>query len=384
MSIHRRLAGLLLTATALLACQPAATLAPPVKIGLEAPLSGSQASNGTDQLRGAQLAVKELNASGGVLGRNLELLSVDDKADPAVGVTEARKAIDQGIFAVVGPYNSSVGAQNLDVYLQAGVIPIHMTSNSVTNGKGFTVQPKDYQIAPIEAKAITGFFKATRVAVVYDESTYTKGIADQLRDLLTKAGAQVTAFQVLKAGQGSYLNELKGLATSRPDMLYSSTYFPEGGAIAKELPSAGLNGTRCLMGLANQDPGFVGAAGLQAARVCSSSGVPAPDQFAGAKGYVASYRADFGTDPGTWGTFTYDSVKLLADAVKRAGAWDAAKVRQQLTDTKAYEGITGRIAIDPATGNRVDVPVVILTIDGAGKYQVDVDWARFAGFAVTQ
>ena len=70
-----------------------------------------------------------------------------------------------------------------------------MTSNSVTNGKGYTVQPKDYQIAPLEAKAITGYFKATRVAIGYDESTYTKGIADQLRDLLTKANVQVAAFQ---------------------------------------------------------------------------------------------------------------------------------------------------------------------------------------------
>jgi branched-chain amino acid transport system substrate-binding protein len=193
----------------------------------------------------------------------------------------------------------------------------------------------------------------------------------------------VTAFQVLKAGQSTYVDELKSIASAGPDMLYSSTYFPEGGAIAKGLSAAGLSGTTCFMGLANQDPGFVGAAGMDAARGCSSSGVPAPDQFAGAKSYVAAYKTDYGADPGTWGTFTYDSVKLLADGVKRAGAWDAAKVRQALTDTKSFDGITGRIAIDPATGNRVDVPVVILTIDAAGKYQVNPDWARFAGFAIS-
>jgi branched-chain amino acid transport system substrate-binding protein len=364
------------------ACASSATPLPaPIRIALEAPLTGAQSSNGVDQLHGAQLAVKEANDGGGVLGRQIELVPVDDQADPEVGVAAARQAIAGGLFAVVGPYNSSVGARNLDIYLQAGVIPIHMTSNSVTNGKGFTVQPKDYQIAPIEAKAIAGFFKAKRVAIVYDPSTYTKGIAEQLRALVTDARIELVANQPAEPGQGSYVDLLKGIASKQPDLFYASTYFPEGGAMAKGLPAAGLSAAKCLMGLANQDPGFVGAAGLEAARSCSSSGVPSADQFAGASQYVAGYRREFGGEPGTWGSFTYDSVKLLVDAVKRAGGWDGAKVRDALSGTTGYDGITGRIAIDPQTGNRVNVPVVILAIDGNGRYVVDPDWARFAGFA---
>ena len=367
------------------ACGAGATPQPAVvKIGLEAPLTGAQASNGVDQKNGADLAVKEANAKGTVVSRTLELVPIDDRADPDTGVEAANTAIGSGLFAVVGPYNSAVGAKNLDIYLKAGVIPVHMTSNSVTNGKGYTVQPKDYQIAPIEAKAITGFFKARKVAIVYDPSTYTQGIADQLRTLLRDGGVELVAFETIKPGEGSYLNLLKGIAAKGPDMLYTSTYFPEGGVIAKELSQANLGGVKCLMGLANQDPGFVGAAGQQAAQACSSSGVPAPDQFSGAASYVTAYKAQYGADPGTWGTFTYDSVNLLLDAVKRAGAWDATKVREALTGTKGFQGITGKIDIDAQTGNRVDVPVVILEINASGQYVVDPEWAAFAGFAVSR
>jgi branched-chain amino acid transport system substrate-binding protein len=355
-----------------------------VKIGLEAPLTGAQASNGIDQKNGADLAVSEANAAGLVVGRKLELVPIDDKADPDTGLAAAQQAVSSGLFAVVGPYNSAVGAKNLDTYLDGGVIPVHMTSNSVTNGKGYTVQPKDYQIAPIEAKAITGFFKARKVAVVYDPSTYTQGIAEQLRTLLRDGNVEIVAFESINPGEDSYLDLLKGIAAKGPDLLYTSTYFPEGGVIAKQLPQANLQSVKCLMGLANQDPGFVGAAGAQAAQACSSSGVPAPDQFAGAASYVSAYRTQFGTDPGTWGTFTYDSVNLLLDAVERAGAWDAAKVRQALSGTSGFQGITGKIDIDGQTGNRVDVPVVILQINASGQYVVDPDWATFAGFAVTR
>ena len=120
-----------------------------VKISLEGPITGDQSSNGVDMLRGAQLAVQETNADGGVMGRRVRLLQADDQADPEVGKHVAHQMVDDGVFAVVGPYNSAVGVENLPIYVKAGVIPIHLTSNSATDGEGFTVQPKDYQIAPV-------------------------------------------------------------------------------------------------------------------------------------------------------------------------------------------------------------------------------------------
>jgi branched-chain amino acid transport system substrate-binding protein len=358
-----------------------------IKIALEAPLTGDQASNGVDMLNGAQLAVDEVNAAPALLCSRLQLVHADDRADPATGVQVAQQMVGQHVFAVIGPYNSAVGVKNLKTYVDAGVVVIHLTSNSATNGMGYTVQPKDYQIAPVEAQAISGYFKAKTVAIVYDPQTYTAGIAEQVKAALTvpKGGAQVIAYDKLDTAAEDYLELVHGIAAQRPDLLYVSTYYPQGALIAKDLEKLSrldmpVADMLCLMGLANQDPAFADAAGLSAGRLCSFSGVPSPENFPAAKDYVTDYKAKFGKNPGTWGTFTYDSVRLLVDAAKRAGGWDAAKVRDQLGATHDYAGITGTISIDRATGNRIDVPVVILTLGEDGKYTVDPKWAEFAGF----
>jgi branched-chain amino acid transport system substrate-binding protein len=350
-----------------------------IRIALEGPITGEQASNGVDMLQGARLAVEEANAEGGVLDRRIELMPLDDQADPELGVEVAEQAAEAGVFAVVGPYNSSVGVENLPIYLDNGVIPIHLTSDSATNGQGFTVQPKDYQIAPIEADAISGFFGAQRVAVLYDPSTYTEGIATELRGLLEETGVTIVAFERARPGASGEEALVRQILSEEPDLFYASTYFPQGAGIAQQILELGTP-TTCLMGLANQDPGFVQQAGLGAASACAARGVPEAAEFPQAQGYVDDYRARFGTDPGTWGTFTYDSVKLLFDAVRRAGSWDPAAVRDELAATEGYEGITGTITIDESTGNRVDIPVVILQVDSEGRYVVDPGWAEFAGF----
>jgi ABC-type branched-subunit amino acid transport system substrate-binding protein len=97
---------------------------------------------------------------------------------------------------------------------------------------------------------------------------------------------------------------------------------------------------------------------------------------------VTSYQSTFHTSPGTWGTFTYDSVELLANAVKQAGGWHQAVVATTLDHTTGYAGITGAITIDPASGNRTNSPVVILDVNPAGKYVIDPTWAQGAGFPI--
>ena len=104
------------------------------KIGLEAPLSGSQSTLGQGMLQGALLAADQLNAAGGVLGKKIEIVQIDDAADPTTGVAAANSAIAKGLNGVVGPYNSSVGAQTLPLYVKAGVVPIRLTSDNSTDG----------------------------------------------------------------------------------------------------------------------------------------------------------------------------------------------------------------------------------------------------------
>ena len=121
----------------------------PVRIGLEGPLSGDQKSIGIGMLDGARLAAAEINGRGGLAGRRLEIVPIDDAADPATGEKAASAAIEKGLDGVIGPYNSGVGAKTLPLYLAADIVPIRLTSADATAGLGFTLQPMTSQIAPV-------------------------------------------------------------------------------------------------------------------------------------------------------------------------------------------------------------------------------------------
>ena len=340
-----------------------------IVIGVEAPLTGAQANNGKDMLRGVKLAVAQANAKGGIMGRKIRVVEHDDHADPnnaAAMVTKAQKA---GAVAVIGPYNSSVGIVNLPLYLKAGIVPVHMTSTNDTDGMGITVQPKNNQISPIESAYATAI-GAKKVAMLVDPSTYTQGMADRLASALRAKGATVTSIPITE-GKNDYTAEVAQAFEGVPDLIYVSTYYPEGAKIAQRLVLSKLP-TKCLMGLANVDAAFVTEAGTIAAERCVFSGVPEAAQMPGAKAatYVADYKKAFNKNPGVWGIFTYDSANLLFAKMAQTKSTSFAPVLKALQNTKNYKGATGTISIRPSTGNRLKVPVYILDVTDKGVFTV--------------
>jgi branched-chain amino acid transport system substrate-binding protein len=346
-------------------------------IAVEGPMTGPQASTGIDMANGAQLAVTQINGAGGLDGMQLTLMKVNDKATAAGGVAAAKKVIAAHAFAVVGPFNSSVGVANLALYKKAGLPIVRLTSSVKTQGFGVTTQPMDSQVAPVEIQEITKVLHAQHPAIIFDTSTYTSGIAKQVKTGLAKAGDPVVANVSVKTGRSSYSAAVKKVALAHPDVIYIAAYGTEAGEIAKEASSMATG--RCFVDLAAQGPDFVTAAGQPAASACVSSGVPSAQQFTGASGYVQAYQTTFHSSPGTWGTFTYDSVEVLANAVKQAG-WHQKPVITALDHTTDYAGITGPISIAASTGNRIQSTVVILDVSGGGSYVVDPQWAAATGF----
>ena len=353
------------------------------KIGLEAPLTGDQAQLGQGMLQGAQLASSQLNSAGGLLGRDVEIVPIDDQADPEVGVDAANEAIESGLDGVVGPYNSGVGLETLPLYQDAGLVPIRLTSDVGTNGMGFTLQPMTNQIAPVATGALTDWLKADKVAIAYDSSTdYTNEIARSVRSLLEKQGVEVVAFEQIKPGQKSYADEVGALAASGADVVYGAVYFPEGAAIAKEMLKQKV-APACLLDYGSYDSGFVADAGEAAAKICPVVGVPAWNDFKGSADFGKAFRDDFDTDLGTWSPYTYDSVNFLAEAVKATDGFEADAVTDFLDGVSGWMGWTGSVTIDPETGNRDPATVVVTTLsteDGAdGELRVDQDWAKAVG-----
>lgn len=346
-------------------------------IAVEGPQSGEQGATGRDQLRGVRLAVQQLNSHGGLSdGRKVALFAADDKGDAAKAKPVARAVIKKGIRFVIGPYNSSVGLANLAVYRRHHVLPLWMTSRDETAGVGVTVQPMNTQIAPVEDRYVKKI-GARHVAMLVDDTpngAFTKGMADRLRRSLEREGASVTSISIRETtdpGTGGtyYADRVADALQSTPDLVYVSTYFPEGVQIAKALAGSGTS-PRCLMGLANVSKGFVDKTTLAEAQRCVFSGVPAATEVPSAQTYVRQYRAAFSKNPGVWGSFTYDSAKILFAAINRAKSSDFAAVERALRATAGYRGATGTITIDRKTGYRTNVPVSILGVDSRKRFVI--------------
>jgi branched-chain amino acid transport system substrate-binding protein len=349
------------------------------RLGLEAPLSGEQAVLGEGMLKGAELAATQLNDKEGILGKQVEVVPIDDAADPATGVRAAKAAIAAGLDGIVGPYNSGVGVETLPLYIKAGLVPVRLTSDQSTNGLGFTLQPMTYQIAPVASQALTDWLKAGSVAIAYDPTqNYTVSVSKALKASLEEAGVTVTAYEKVQPGKKSYTDVVDKLAAGKPDVIYAAVYFPEGGLIAKEMQQGKVK-AQCVADYASYDTGFVETAGVEAAQACPVVGVPAPQDFSGAATRVSEYEDEFDSEPGTWSPYTYDSLNFLADGVEQAGSTASAKLSKALDGVKGWKGWTGSVTIDPHNGNRQPATVVIVDTDKQGQLHVDEDWAKAVG-----
>ena len=351
-----------------------------IRIGLEAPITGSLSELGQGMLNGAKQAAAQVNASGGVDGKKIEIVAIDDKGDPDAGVAAATNAVKAGLNAIVGPYNSGVGLKTLPIYMEAGLVPLRLTSSDQTSGMGFTLQPMTSQIAPVATDALVKQLKATSVALIVDSTTeYTKAAAAAMTASLGKAGVAITVTEQIAPGAKSYTDTVTKALATNPSAVYVITYYPEAGLIAQAMLASATKAS-CLADYGAYDNGYITAAGIPAAQKCPVVGVPAPEDFPNSATLVAAYAKQFNSAPGSWSPYTYDSVMLLADAIGRAGGTSAPALKAALAATKGWKGWTGTVAFDPTSGNRLPAPVTVDIVDNGGMFHVDPAWIAATGF----
>jgi ABC-type branched-subunit amino acid transport system substrate-binding protein len=354
------------------------------KIGLEGPLTGSQSDVGIGMLEGAQLAAQQIDAAGGVLGRQVQIVPIDDAADPATGVAAANAAIQAGLDGVVGPYNSGVGLQTLPLYIKDKLVPIRLTSSTSTEGFGVTLQPMNDQISPIAVQALTTWQHNTSVAIIFDNSTaYTQGADASLVAGLQSAGVTVSAnipiIPDASNDQGIIQAAVTQALASNPSGVYADLYYPEGALVADDMLNAPA-GTNCLADYASASVGYVTNASIAAVQNCPVLGVPAPADFANSAPFLSAFDAMFHTAPGLWSPYAFDSVNLLVQSAVKAHNFQQVPLSRVLYSTENFTGWTGSATILSPSGNRTPSTVTVDTADASGTLTVDRDWATAVGF----
>jgi branched-chain amino acid transport system substrate-binding protein len=311
----------------------------PILLGMDIPLSGSSADIGPYMKNGGQLAIDELNAKGGVLGRKLQLRAEDDACDPKTAVAAANKLVAAGITASVGGYCSGATLPTLPVFDRAKIPMIIPAANStelvaqklkhvfLVNGTG------DQQAAA--AMAWLTKSGAKKVAVLDDNTSYSKDIAVRTVAELDKPGApDKSSIDAVTPGESDYSANVANVLKGHPDFVYWTGYYQEGGLILRQLRQAGYTG-KFMVGDGSVDAKLVKIAGDKAADGTYATMTQTPDTIQGAEGWIASYKQKFGAEPGPYSTQAYDAVRVAAEAIKKAGSTDGDKI------VTALEGING-------------------------------------------
>ncbi|GAB2831505.1 branched-chain amino acid ABC transporter substrate-binding protein [Actinoallomurus bryophytorum] len=311
----------------------------PILLGMDIPLSGSSADIGPYMKNGGQLAIDELNAKGGVLGRKLQLRAEDDACDPKTAVAAANKLVAAGITVSVGGYCSGATLPTLPVFDRAKIPMVIPAANStelvaqklkhvfLVNGTG------DQQAAA----AIAWLTKsgAKKVAVLDDNTSYSKDIAVRTGAALDKPGApDKTSLDAVTPGESDYSATVTNVLKGKPDFVYWTGYYQEGGLILRQLRQAGYTG-KFMVGDGSVDTKLVKIAGDKAAEGTYATMTQTPDTIQGAQGWIANYKQKFGAEPGPYSTQAYDAVRVAAEAIKNADSTDGDKI------VTALEGING-------------------------------------------
>jgi len=339
-----------------------------ITIGVMVPTSGSEAYYGNDMYQSYQLAVKEINDAGGVLGRQLELFLADDGCDPNMASQAASKIVSHGVNFVVGGYCSGATIPALQQYYDANLIMLVSAANSTQiTEQGFN---QTFMInspgthALITLTELCKHLGTKSVALIHQGDAYTKNLSDLCEEGLPKSGINIATVQVMDKGAADVSAIVTAIRNSGADFVYWCGYHADGSNVIKQLRQGGYTGE-----IAVGD----GSASVELIDACGPAGegvyVTSPPFVEFAKGgekFVADYKAMFNMDPGTYATLSYDTIYVLKTAIEKANSLDTAAVRDAVQNIE-YQGLSGFIKFTPDREPAVSNFIILQIENGAFK-----------------
>lgn len=348
----------------------------PILVGYYGDLSGRTSSFGQSTKNGVEMAADEINKAGGINGRTIQIVTEDDQGEPNKAATVVTKLINQDkVQALLGEVASS---NSLAAAPKAQEAKVPMISPSSTNPA--VTQVGDYIfrvcfIDPFQGEVMAKFsannLKAKRAAILYDfNSDYSRGLYQFFKRSFTTLGGQIVSEQSYTQGDRDFSGQLTAIRAANPDVIYVPGYYGEVGVISNQTKQLGIKAP--LLGGDGWDAPQLwqlGGASLNGNYISNHYSVDDPSPAI--QKFVADYKARFNILPDALAALGYDSMKVLADAIKRAGTTESAKLRDAIAQTKNFPGVTGQITIDQDR-NAVKPAVVLKLQDSKFVYETTI------------
>jgi branched-chain amino acid transport system substrate-binding protein len=343
-----------------------------IKIGEFGSLTGDNASYGTSQNEGVQMAVDEINTSGGILGKKIDLTLEDNQTKQGQTTTIVRKLISQDhVVALVGEVASSKALEAAPIAQEA---KIPLIATGATNPKVTQVGDYVFRVCFIDdfqaiviARFVLEKLHKTKVAFITDvKQDYSVGLTQFARDYLQKNGGQIVKEQSYSSGDKDFRAQLTDIKSANPDVIVITGYYPEVSLIVREGRQLGIKAA------------FAGGDGWDGASLIPVGGkaiegsyfsnhFSTEDKSPAVQQFVEKYKKKYNKLPDAFAALGYDSVNLLANAIKRAGSTDPEKLRDAIASSRDFPGVTGKITINPE--RNANKSAVIITIkNGALHY----------------
>lgn len=354
----------------------------PIQIALQAPITGDYAYEGQMAKQSVEVAKELINNAGGVLGRQIEITVVDDGSNPKDSAIAAQKAVSQKVVAVIGSYGSSVTEPAADIYEKSKMVSVGYgcTAISLTMDKQrtyfFRTCGRDDAQGLFFAKYAVETMGAKRIAIMHDNSTFAKGVADQaqlaLQPYIDAGKCQIVYFDAITPGEKDFSAAVTKLRNTNPDVWYYTGYYTEAGLLIRQARDAGLT-CPFVGGNAAINDDFIKIAGIDVAKGALMTQEPLIGDITTsiADQFRTLYKEKYGDLPSSpWPVYAADGLYAIVGAIKNANSLEADAIANAMhTNMVNVEGVTGPILFTDR-GDRKDVPYKMYEVTADGKYVV--------------
>jgi branched-chain amino acid transport system substrate-binding protein len=358
-----------------------------IRVGVYGDLSGQTSSFGQSTKNGVQMAADEINKAGGINGRQIQLLIEDDQGQPAQAATVATKLVNQDkVVALLGEVASSRSLAAAPI-CQVNKVPMITPSSTnpavtATGDYIFRVCFIDSFQGAVMAKFAANTLKAKTAAVLGDvNSDYSKGMSQYFEEQFNKLGGKIIMRQSYTQTDPDFKGQLTSIRAANPDVIFVPGYYGQVGVIAKQAKELGINAP--LLGGDGWDAPQLWELGGEALRGnYMANHYSIDDPSPAIQKFVADYKARYNnTAPDAIAALAYDAMKILADAIKRAGTTENVKLRDAIAQTTNFPGVTGTISLN-AERDAVK-PAVVLKLEPTGRKFIYTETIQPEGAAAT-